>query len=284
MNARSSRKSYRLNIPDVIKAASGKLIGGSGRGELCGVSTDTRSLKEGELFIAIEGPRFDGHKFLAEAVKKKAAVLVVSKKIDAGKDINVIRVRDTTQALGAIAAFYRRRFSIPVIAVTGSAGKTTTKELIAFVLGARFNVLKNYKTENNQYGVPLTLLKLNEGHAAAVLELGTNHPGEIAALARIVAPDVAVFTNVGESHLEGLKTPAGVFREKFQLARFTKKNGTVVFNADDEYLRNIAGKKIAQKKISYGIRQKADHQAGEIEIKGPAMNLKPTDFDVSPKK
>lgn len=253
-----------LTVKQIQEASGGLVISGEGSVRIQGFSTDSRTLQKGEAFIAINGEHFDGHAFIDQAVKKGARALIVSKKIPILENIPVIRVKDTTHALGRIAAFYRRLFDIPVIAVTGSAGKTTTKEMIAAVLSARFKVLKNAKTENNQYGVPLTILKLNESHEAAVLELGTNQPGDIPWLTSIAQPTIAVFTNIGESHLQGLGTPRGVFREKFRLVEGMAPGGIVIYNKDDRYLRAMPLKKTGQRMVSYAVKQTADHQANGI--------------------
>ena len=150
--------------------------------------------------------------------------------------ISVISIKDTTRALGDIARFHRLRFKIPVIALTGSAGKTTTKEMIAAVLSRKYKVLKNEGTQNNHIGVPLTLLKLKPDHRIVVLECGTNQPGDIVWLADVARPQVAVITNIGESHLEKLKTTSGVLKEKWTLTSFMGPKILVIINADDPLL------------------------------------------------
>lgn len=247
-----------LTTLDIITATRGALLDGSKIKRFKSVSIDSRKIKPGALFIAIVGQRFDGHKFIEEAIEQGAVGVVVSKKIKINSNVVVVRVEDTTQALGQIAGFYRQQFNIPVVAITGSAGKTTTKEMIAAVLKSKWRVLKNYKTENNQFGVPLTLLKLKRTHNMVVLELGTNRPGDIAWLARIAQPTVAVFTNIGESHLEELKSAKGVFQEKLQLIKYLHQDGKIVYNMDDAYLKKIKVMKTSQRKISYSIEQKAD--------------------------
>ena len=250
-----------LTMAELKSATGGILLQGKDKMKIQGISIDSRTLKRGDAFFAIKGRRFDGHKFIKGAVEKGASALVVSQKISCPQSLALIRVEDTTAALGDSARYYRRQFSIPVIAVTGSAGKTTTKEMIASVLALRFNVLKNIKTENNQYGVPLTLLKLNAAHQAAVLELGTNQPGDIARLAQIAYPTIGVLTNIGESHLEKLHNPKGVFHEKISLIRQMDPYGTIIFNSDDFYLKKIARMKTGHKKIGYGFDRQADVRA-----------------------
>jgi len=183
-----------LTVGEIQKVTKGKLLQGKDSTKINGVSIDSRSIRKKNIFVAIHGKQFNGHTFIRTAIRKGASALVVSKSVTCPKHIAVIYVKDTTKALGQIAAGHRKRFSIPIVAITGSTGKTTTKELTASILAKRFKVLKNVKTENNQYGVTLTLLKLNSSHKIAVLELGTNQPGDIRWLAQIVRPTTVIFT------------------------------------------------------------------------------------------
>ncbi|MCK5260263.1 MAG: UDP-N-acetylmuramoyl-tripeptide--D-alanyl-D-alanine ligase [Candidatus Omnitrophica bacterium] len=256
-----------LTVEEIKKATKGTFVQGSISSTVNGVSIDSRKTSKGNIFIAIAGARFDGHDFIRQAIRRGAAAVIVSKKIACSNEITVIRVADTTKALGQIAAWHRKRFCIPVIAITGSTGKTTTKEMVASVLEKRFKVLKNVGTENNQYGVPLTLLNLNSSHQVAILELGTNQPGDIRWLAKIARPTVSIFTNIGESHLERLKSPAGVFREKAQLINSMEPGGTVIVNGDDRYLARIPRKYKGQKVIRFGCGKNVDHRANDIIVR-----------------
>ena len=200
-----------FTVKEILEATGGRLIRGEDSAVVQGVSIDTRTIRPSELFIAVPGPNFDGHDFIAQAVEKSAAAIIICKKSFSVKpQIPVILVPDPVQALGRIAQYHRRRFPVEIIAVTGSAGKTTTKEMIASVLEAKYRVLKNTATENNHIGVPLTPLKLDFSHQVAVIEFGTNRFGDIRWLTAITHPTAVLFTNIGESHLEFLKTPAGV--------------------------------------------------------------------------
>lgn len=253
-----------IPVSEILKKTKGKLINGNSLFVFKGVSIDSRTIKKGELFIAIKGDRYDGHRFIREAVRKGAAGLIISKKTSVVKNIPTIYVKNTIKALGQTAQLYRRRFNIPIIAVTGSAGKTTTKNLIAAVLSSRYKVLKSLKSENNEFGAPLTLLRLNDSYDVVVLELGTNRPGEIRYLSRIAQPTISVLTNIGESHLERLRSSAGVFREKFNMVKNTDARGTIIFNKDDKYLRKIAKINIPQKKIGFSIDSKSSFRAYDI--------------------
>lgn len=254
-----------LIINDILCYTKSHLISGNPETKVSGVSTDTRSLKKGNLFVALKGKNFDGHTFIQKAIQKGAAALLVSGKyICAPVSIPVIYTPDTTKAYGDLARGYRERFFIPVIAITGSAGKTTTKELAAAVLSKRFQLLKNYQTENNEIGVSKTLFNLNEKHKVAVLEFGTNHFGEIKRLASIGKPTIAVLTNIGESHLEFLKNRHGVFKEKSDIFKSLSSKDCIVYNSDDDLLRKISQRTIPRKKITFAIDHKASYQAKNI--------------------
>jgi UDP-N-acetylmuramoyl-tripeptide--D-alanyl-D-alanine ligase len=263
----------RFEISEILTATNGKLVQGDAALVVHNVVINSRLVKKGDLFLAIIGNKHDGHTFISEVIKRGAAGIVVSKTTgNYPSELVVIKVKDTTQALGDIARLYRLRFSIPVIAITGSAGKTTTKEMIAAILKLKFKVLKNIGTENNQFGVPLTILKLTKAHEIAVLEIGTNQPGDIAWLASIVCPTVSVLTNIGESHLQRLKSPADVFKEKFALVKALENNGVVIANQDDLFLQRIGS--LTQKRLlTFGIINKAKMQAGSVHVRGGQMEF-----------
>jgi len=225
----------KWSLAEIATATEGRLVGVDRAVD--GVSTDTRSVAAGQLFIALAGERFDAHDFLDQAVAAGAVALVVSReeKIPAG--VPAVVVADTRLALGRLAAAWRARFDLPVLAVTGSNGKTTTKEMIAAILKARFGdaVLATRGNFNNDIGLPLTLLGLNEDHRAAVIEMGMNHPGEIAYLASIGRPTVAVVTNAQRAHLEGMGDLDEVAREKGTIYSGLTEDGVAVVNADDTY-------------------------------------------------
>jgi len=230
-----------FTVQDIVRATRGALVAGDLSIPVTGVSIDSRSLGVGEAFFAIRGHRLDGHAFLADAAGRGAACLVVhTLQDDAPANVPLVLVEDTTTALGLLAADHRARFSIPVVAVTGSNGKTTTKELIASVLGTRWRVLKPTASFNNQWGLPLTLLRLAPEDEALVLELGTNRPGEIAYLAELARPTVGVVTNVAAVHTEFLGSLAGVCAEKAALVRAVDADGWVALNADDPRVAGMA--------------------------------------------
>lgn len=216
-------------------------LGAKYQGMDCGfqtISIDTRTMPVGALFIAIIGKNFDAHDFVVEAQQKGAVAAIVNRDFDASSlpsSFPVIFVQDTRWALGQLAKFHREKFKVPVIAVTGSCGKTTTKTMITQILAQCGEVLSTEGSLNNDIGVPLTLLRFTESHQFAVIELGANHPGEIAYLTALVQPTVALITNVGPCHLDGFVDVAGVARAKGEIYQGISPDGIVVINLNDEY-------------------------------------------------
>ncbi len=246
---------------------------------LLGISTDTRTLQEGQLFVALHGPNFDGHDYLAEAKAKGAAACMVEKPV---ANCSALIVGDTRLALGQLARAWRRHFAIPLIAVTGSNGKTTVKEMLASIFVQLGDVLATRGNLNNDIGVPLTLLCLDSSHSSAVVELGANHAGEIAYLTALAEPNVAVITNAAAAHLEGFGTLKGVANAKGEIFQGLNDDGTAIINADDEFAslwRRLAKDK---KVLSFGLQNPADitarWQAGDrgsqIQVSTPEGNVK----------
>lgn len=255
-----------FTIDEILKATNGMLVQGPQKGRARSVCIDSRVIKKDELFMAVKGEVFDGHDFVDDVIKRGVRVMVVHKPVFVPHArVSVIRVENTTHALGDIARFHRLRFNVPVIALTGSAGKTTTKEMIATVLARRYKVLKNTGTQNNHIGVPLTLLRLKACHQIVVLECGTNQPGDMAWLADVIRPQMVIVTNIGASHLEKLKSPRGVLKEKWQLTRFMGPRGVVLLNADDPLLGPRVHQKHAFNIIGFGVTRKARWRACDIE-------------------
>ncbi|NQU73798.1 MAG: UDP-N-acetylmuramoyl-tripeptide--D-alanyl-D-alanine ligase [Candidatus Omnitrophica bacterium] len=245
-----------LNIEEILKTRT-----------FSGISTDTRTIKEGELFIALRGENFDGHDFVEKAATKKAAGAIIDSKIQGLKGLKskkfiLIQAKDTLSAFGDIAHFYRMRFKIPLIGITGSSGKTTAKEMIYEVLSSKFKVLKNKGTENNSIGLSHTLLRLHPGHSIGVMELGTNHFGEIRRLSQVLKPTVGIITNIGPAHLEFLKSEAGVLKEKMELLKSLDKDGLAIINADDALLKDIKGLKC--KIVKFGMDKNCDFKVTKI--------------------
>ena len=222
-------------IQGLLDATEGQLQRGEVTRPVAGISIDSRRLRPGEAFLAIRGTRFDGHQFTTEAIHRGASCLIVSDPpfpANGARSLPTIVVEDTTQALGDLACFHRRRFDIPVVAVTGSCGKTTTKDLIAHLVGNPGAILRSPGTQNNHIGLPLALLGLSEHHEMAVVELGSNHPGEIGYLASIAQPTVGVITNVGPAHLEFFGSMMEVLQEKLSLLEELSANGCAILPGD----------------------------------------------------
>jgi UDP-N-acetylmuramoyl-tripeptide--D-alanyl-D-alanine ligase len=233
---------------------------------ITGVSTDTRTIKKGDLFFALRGENFDGHKFVENAFIKGATAAVVDATFTPGRNSGhpILVVTDTTKAFGELAQLYRKRFDIPVIAIGGSNGKTTTKEMIVRTLRSRYSVLSTQGNLNNHIGVPHTLLRLQKKHELAVVEIGTNHPGEIDYLCRILAPTHGLVTNIGREHLEFFKSVDGVANEEgvlFEHLRRRKKSVAFV-NADDE--RVVAKARSVKKRVTYGMIAKRSAVRGKV--------------------
>ncbi len=245
-----------MYVEEVVKATRGTLVSGFGDTVLNGVSTDTRELEPGSLFIALEGENFDGHSFLFEALEKGAiAVLGKKEKLDSteipGK-VAVIGVEDSLRALGDIASFWRHKHSVEIVALTGSNGKTSTKEMISRLLGRKYKTLKNVLNLNNLVGVPLTLLQLEKDHRVGVVEMGMNHPGEIARLVEIADPGYGLITNIQPAHLEGLGSVKGVQAAKGELFEGIKDDGVLFVNYDDPLVRELS-ERFDKEKISFGM-------------------------------
>jgi len=226
----------------ISTACGGEQAGGSPETLVQKVCTDSRQIQHGDLFIALAGERFDGHDFLMEVARKGAAAVMIegNRKPPVLDGCPMILVDNTRQALGRLAAAYRKDFALPIIAVGGSNGKTTTKELLASILKQKLTTLGSEASFNNDIGVPLTLLKLDKRHRAAVVEVGTNHPGELANLVRIVAPTYGVITSIGREHLEFFGDLAGVAQEEGSLAELLAADGKLFLNGDNEWASVIA--------------------------------------------
>ena len=229
-----------MSLAQIARATRGRLVFGSGETFIERVSTDTRALERGDLFLALRGEKHDAHDFVAQAVAKGAAAVLVDRYDDGMKGTAVVFVRDTLSALGDLARACRHSLGAQFVAVTGSCGKTTVKEMIACVLAGSLTAAVAHKSFNNNIGVPLTILGAGADADVVVLEMGTNHPGEIAELAAIAEPDVGVITTVGPTHLEGLGSLAGVARAKAELLDGLAADGLAILNWDNRWVRKLA--------------------------------------------
>ncbi|MFZ1519046.1 MAG: UDP-N-acetylmuramoyl-tripeptide--D-alanyl-D-alanine ligase [Ignavibacteriaceae bacterium] len=272
-------KKIHLNIEDIFNVPTAVIYNPDMFKSIYHVSIDSRNIKKSTLFVAVKGDRFDGHDFIDDVVNNGACAVIINEKNFkklGDVEIPVITVKDTTNALGDVAKIWRAKLKAKVIGITGSVGKTTTKEILATLLSQKFNVNKTVANNNNHIGVPLTILSTNEKHSVLVAELGTNHFGEIAYTASIASPDLALITNIGDSHLEYLKNRKGVFTEKVALLKETiNHDGKVFINNDDKILKEF-GKKI-KNKITFALYEKADYRAsikGYDRLARPQIEIK----------
>jgi UDP-N-acetylmuramoyl-tripeptide--D-alanyl-D-alanine ligase len=267
-------------INEILEATGGELLCGDETQRFEKVCIDSRSIDPNDLFVAIVGEVHDAHAFISDVVEQGARGLMVNSQkardlpVSAWQTQNIacVAVSDTTRALGDLAAFHRARTDAAIIAITGSNGKTTTRQMTAAVVARKFNTLSTIGNYNNQIGVPLTLLRLAPEHRWAVVELGTNSPGEIARLAQICAPDIGVITNVGPAHLEGLSSLDGVMREKGQLLDHLKPEGKAVLNADDRRVSKIAAR-TKKDVLFFGLSDKATIRATAVNEKSSGISF-----------
>ena len=233
-----------------------------------GYSIDSRTVNPGDLFIALKGERFDGHDYVKAALENGAVAAVVQAgcAVDAGPR-NLLYVDDTLRALQSLGAAARRLWGKPLVGVTGSAGKTTTKEILAHLLKMRFRVMKSSGNLNNHIGLPLQLLKLEPEHDVAVVEMGMNHAGEIRALGNLAHHDLAVVTSVGPVHLEFFDSVGDIARAKYEIIETLHSGGVAVLNADDEYVSQF-GRDFKGKVVTFGLHRPADVSAQNVQIRG----------------
>ena len=260
----------KINLGEIFEGVDKNLTVNS-------VTTDSRKISGGSLFVALKGEKFNGEDFVEESFRKGATAALVGKDFNREVEGVVIKVDDTLAAYQKIAAYWRDKFNIPIVAITGSTGKTTTKDLTAAVLSGLGKVLKTSANFNNEIGVPMTLLELNETHKAAVVEIGMRGLGQIESLAKIVKPDIAIVTNVNETHIELLGSMENIAKAKGELVESIQADGTVILNADNAYTETL--KKLAKsgvKIITHGIKNGADLKAENVFISNAI-----TDFDVN---
>ena len=254
-------------VREICAAVGGTLLQGEGDALITGVTTDSRAVSAGQLFIPLTGERFDGHAYIDSALTAGAAGCLTARTPETllpGR--SYVRVADTRLALAALAAWYRGRFDLPVVQITGSAGKTTTKEMVAAVLSQRYDTLKTQANFNNDIGTPLTLLGLAPHHQAAVIETGMNHFGEIRCLGAMVRPDIAVITNVGDAHIENLgNTRQGILQAKCEIFEHLSPDGIAVLNGDDPLLNTVT---LPQTILRCGRGEGCDVRVTDVDDRG----------------
>lgn len=263
------------SLNEIVRIAGGQLVGENRA--FSSVSTDTRTLQPGALFVALSGPNFDGHEFVAAAAARGAAAALVERPLTVA--LPQVVVADPLAALSAFAREWRRQFSIPVIGVTGSNGKTTTKELIGAILSRLGACLVTRGNLNNHIGVPLMLLEMTAAHRYAVIEMGANHLGEIAHLAGIAEPTIGIITNAGAAHLEGFGSLQGVAAGKGELLQSLPADGVAVINADDAFATLWREARSADRMLTFGFEQRADFMAHKVQASGDAAGFR-IDFDL----
>ena len=229
-----------LNISDIVEATGGTLLYGSADTEIKSVTTDSRKVGDNALFVPIIGDR-DGHDFIPSAIKNGVKAVVIHKDVEINSDVCVIKVPDTLKALGDIARFYKEKYNILTVSITGSVGKTTTKDIVYSALNQGVCTMKTQKNFNNHIGVPLTVFEIEKEHKIAVIEMGMSHFGEIDYLSSIVNPDIAIITNIGMSHIENLGSQEGIFKSKMEITNRFKKGNTLIVNGDDKFLSKTKG-------------------------------------------
>lgn len=253
-----------LSIEDIVRATNGEVVNGKSDGIIKAITTDSRKAENDVLFIPLKGEKVDGHNFINSALEKGAVVLT---QYDADFfDGTVVKVKDTRIALGDIARYYLEKYRVPVVSVTGSVGKTTTKDLIYSVLSQKFKTHKTPNNFNNDIGLPLTVFGIEKEHNAAVIEMGMSHFGEISYLASIAKPDCAVITNIGMSHIENLGSREGIFKAKMEIVENFNESNTLFVNCDSPFLNSLSDTRY--RLVKFGINENADVYAKDIENLG----------------
>lgn len=250
-------------VEEILKICNGKLVCGNKEDEVKDFVKDTREVKEGSTFIAIVGENFDGNNFANQAFDNGAKTCIVSKEVEKREGKNIILVEDTVIAIQQIAAYKREKSNIPLVAVTGSVGKTSTKDLIASVLNQKFKVLKTKGNMNNEIGLPMTILNLKD-EEIMVIEMGMNHFGEIRKLTNIAKPNLAVITNVGTAHIGNLGSRENILKAKLEILEGLQGN-SIVINNDNDLLSKWSEEDKNYNKITYSIENESDYQAKEIK-------------------
>ncbi len=257
----------QLLISELVKATKGKLIKGNKNDLVENITIDTRKLNFGDLFIAIRGKLHDGHSFINDALEKGAKTIITEDSkldLETWKTINIIEVQNTTKALGDIARYYRKRYKPMVIAITGSNGKTTTKEMTAKILARNYRTVAAPASFNNEIGVPLTILQMDKETEVLILEMEMNEIGGIKSLCEIALPDIGVITNIGDTHLQFLFTRKGVIQEKSELLDAIKNNGTAILNADDPSVMEMWQGYKFKHHLTFSIEKSSDLYATKI--------------------
>ena len=260
-----------MNVEDIIKATNGRLLVGDPQEDCENFCTDTRKIQKGDIYVGLKGEKFNGNEYYKEALEKGAKVAVISgievtkEDLDQYKDKTIIEVKDSLEAFGDIAAYKRNLYDIPVVQITGSVGKTSTRDIIANVVRTQYKTLQTEGNQNNAIGLPTTLLKLKD-HEAVVVESGMNHLGEIRYLGKIAKPTVAVITNIGTAHIGFLGSRENILKAKLEILENLKPGGYIVINNDNDMLNKWAKEDTKYKKYTFGVDEKSDVMAYNIKV------------------
>ncbi len=254
-----------MTVKDILSATDGKLLCGSEDAILEHLSIDSRTMKGNDLFVPIIGEKVDAHRFIGQAFDHGAAAALTSEHESMDSDKPWIRVKDTKKALQAVGSYYRDRLTLPLAGITGSVGKTTTREMVACALSARFAVFKTPGNHNSQVGLPITLTEISKTDEIGVLELGMSEPGELTIIAKIAKIQMAVITNIGVAHIEQLGSKENILKEKLTIQDGLKEGGILFLNGDDELLMNAKAKK-GCRTIYYGTGESCDYRAEDVHL------------------
>lgn len=261
-----------MTVSEIASACDGRLLCGNPQATVTSVATDSRKVVPGALFVPIRGERVDAHQFIPNVLEAGAAAVLTQEHQTAQGQGAWIAVKDTKEALQRIAAAYRRRFSLPLVGITGSVGKTSTKEMVALALSAQFNVMKTHGNNNSQVGVPLTMFRLSEDHGAAVVEMGMSEFGEMSRIAQIAAPDYAVMTNIGVSHIQQLGSRQNILAEKLHITDCFHEGSVLFLNGDDDMLRELS-ENLPFNTVLYGTGPHCAFRAEQVESTGKSTRF-----------
>lgn len=270
----------KLTIDEILEATQGEYLFENIIESVEQIITDSRRIKGGELFVPLVGLNFDGHDFIPQAIQQGAKIIlthrILDKDVYMNEKICVISVKDTLKALQDLAKYHIRKFNIPIVGVTGSTGKTTTKDLIYSVLKQKYKVMKSEGNFNNHIGLPLSVFQLQKEHEAAIFEMGMSALGEIDTLAEIVRPNISVITNIGLSHIEHLGSQENIFKAKMEIANYLEREDVLIVNGDDPYLNGLKDQVLGFQNLFVGIHSLCDLKAENIKDLGEAGST----FDV----
>ena len=262
---RGEEQMEQTTVRDLVRASGGRLLAGDPDTVIENISIDSRVMRGRDLFVPLIGERSDAHDYLGQAIENGAAAVFCQRQTEPLPGVCWIQVENTLKALQAVGRDYRRRLGIPVVGVTGSVGKTTTREMTATALGARFRVFKTSKNYNSDIGLPVTMTEMSASDQVAVLEMGMSNFGEMEQLSYMAEPETAVITNIGVAHIEQLKTQENIMAEKLKIASYMKEGGTLILNGDDPLLKTVKASP-ARRLVRYGTSEGCDYRAGNIRV------------------